>query len=174
MDHSETQQAVVFSFQRWKLVLYVLLSIALAGMMFYVVLVIPDGLEQHEAALIWFSAVFLGIATLLWISQLFHTGPVVIVQSAGITDKRISADIIPWDNITTIKVTTVQYQSLLTFEVDKTFARSFNRKGISRFFGALNQAFGWKSYSVSMNGLNGSVSDLIGAVHRFAPNTFVE
>ncbi len=92
--------------------------------------------------------------------RLFQTGPIVEIDAQGIRDRRVSEDIIAWDNIARmdVKKDRQQYSLRLQLHAPAKLRRTTYNRIVS----------GGVSYvSINMAGLGGSFDDLMGAIGRY-------
>lgn len=116
----------------------------------------------------WFGTLFFGVCCLVVIVRMFESGPVVTIAATGLTDVRISPDPIPWDRIAALEVKDIMGQSFLVVTVDPEFEAAMAATRMARWSRSPNASLGFHGFPISMQGLNGSLDDLIGAVQRFS------
>ena len=106
-----------------------------------------------------------GCITALFVTRMFRSGPIVEVGAQGICDRRVSSDVIAWENIDRMQILQVRQQYFLRLKL--YVPSQLNRAPISRILALVNAAGGISDVSINMAGLNGSFDDLVGAVDRY-------
>ncbi|WP_344316611.1 STM3941 family protein [Actinoplanes couchii] len=111
------------------------------------------------------GVLFFGYGTVVIARQLGRRGPVVEVDSAGIRDRRLSEQVIPWAAVRDIGRTTVQRQEFVTLALDPAFEQSY-LSGRNRFLQRLNSGAGWPGVQISTVGLSVRTGELFEAIIR--------
>jgi len=122
---------------------------------------------------------FFGLGSFVLFREVTRRGDVVVVDSHGIRDVRVSEDTIPWGDIVSVSESTVSGERFVMLQVTEelearlpTTTRARWNKTVNEGFAATlapSQRGAFTGYAVSMRGLDGSHADLIAAVQRFAP-----
>ena len=115
----------------------------------------------------WVAMLF-GIAgAVIAFRQLFRTGPVIEIDTAGIRWRRWSDAIIPWSAISDASSRSMSKQQFLCL----TLARPADYPGRStaRLLAGLNKNMGFGDVAISTNGTDRSHDELLEAVSRYHP-----
>lgn len=119
------------------------------------------------AAFAMVAGLLLGLAGVAGgLVQLLRRGPVVSVGPAGIFDRRLSDDWIPWTAIRSVSTATIHNQTFLMLETDPAQDAALPIKSMARRLMAANRGIGFDGYAVSATTLTGGFPALLAAVQR--------
>lgn len=93
-------------------------------------------------------------------------GPVVSVGPAGIFDRRVSRDWLPWTAIVSISSATIQGNSFLMLEVDPAQDAALPITPWARRLATMNARIGYPGYAVAATALVGGFPALLDSVQR--------
>lgn len=86
--------------------------------------------------------------------------PILEITTAGIRDRRVSSQMVPWAAIATVSVEAVGRRKMLVLDFDKAA-----EKQLARSASAPARA-NRRGLTISMSGLNGTFEDLVNALRR--------
>jgi hypothetical protein len=136
-------------------ILLAILSIAIA---FHLV---PNAKYGNFTELAGFAGVLLfGSMIGVFTARLFQSGPTVEIGEEGIRDRRVSPDVVAWENIDGMQVIKVreQYSLRLQLRAPSKLKRTWLNRIVTS---------GAPHVSVNMAGLNGSFAQLVSAIDRY-------
>jgi hypothetical protein len=96
----------------------------------------------------------------IFLARLLQAGPIVVVGGRGIRDRRVSDDVMTWDNIERLRVTKGRRQTFLQLQLRAP--SQLRRTILNRIVSG-----GVSHVSINMTGLNGSFDDLVSAVGQY-------
>lgn len=164
--NSQMPDAVEFHWDKGKVQVLVL-GAGIVGA-FGIVLLFQDDIGAKALGVAWIAA-FLALARTL-LRRRNDPEPVVVIDARGISDRRISDHVLPWEEI--LLVNMLEAENLTFVGIDLQPDASVLKR-----FGTLHRLTRWPNrilrfptLSISMHPLNGTPSDLLAAIMRFRPN----
>jgi hypothetical protein len=103
---------------------------------------------------------FFGVMIPIFLARLFQTGPVIEIGGSGIRDRRVSDDVMAWENVERLRTTKDRGQFFL--RVHLRAPSQLRRTLLNRIVSG-----GASHVSINMAGLKGSFDDLVDAVRRY-------
>lgn len=107
------------------------------------------------AGLVFFGSCFIGILT-----QLFRSGPSVIVDEIGIHDLRSSFGTIPWSDIVSLWIGSVSSARFLCVEVLDPSIYLLRLPSRKRLLAKTNPSLGFPLITISFSGLSPGLSEV--------------
>jgi hypothetical protein len=167
---------VTFRVNRTRTLLWFLVSVSFVAfgvLLLFTDLFSADFLFDSSGRLLGLVCVlffgFTGIKTLI---QLADRGIVVGVSPDGLYDSRIAKELIPWQVVEDLQVTTMKSHGMITARMV-----GFRVKHRPEFYlrtlkaeSTMNRAAGFPPYNIGMVGLTGRFDELVGAIRRYRPN----
>jgi hypothetical protein len=113
----------------------------------------------------YIGAAFFGACTLLALSRVFRTGPVITITPVGICDRRVAPDLIPWSAIREIGVWEIRSQftsqRTMVLAIEPLAEAQLNLTPIVRWTRGANRSLGADGLCVSAQGLKISFDELL-------------
>lgn len=132
-------------------------------------LIIAYGDEGARMIGIAWVAGFAWLIALLW-RRSRSADPVVIVDAAGLSDKRILYRPIPWRDIARLETLTIEEVAFVGVVLRDEAAYLNDVRWMVRATRWANRLFGFPLITISMHTLDGSNDDLIAAIAAYRPD----
>jgi hypothetical protein len=111
------------------------------------------------------AAVAIGIVgAAVGVRQLFRTGPVIEADERGLRWRRWSDSFIPWSAITDATPRAIGRQQFLCLTLDQP--ERYKGKSLSGLVAGMNKNMGYGDVTISMQGTDRTMQDLLDAVAR--------
>jgi hypothetical protein len=108
----------------------------------------------------WFGVVFFGLGFIVVPWMLCSKGPLLVIDDHGIEDRRWKIGVIPWEDVHSLSVITIQSTKLLGIELvdpEKYLARLPRWQ---RSLAAINSAVGYPPFAISFAGLSPGIKEV--------------
>ena len=133
-----------------------------------IIMLVQDDWGSKILGIVW-------IATLLaLVLVLFRRArsrdPVVTIDTQGILDRRISDQVIPWDEIESIGTLEAEHITFVGINLKSDALTFAGLHRIHRYMRWPNRVVRFPALSIAMHALNGSSTDVIAAIRRFRPD----
>lgn len=158
---------VEFRYARPKLVGYLLLAGAFVAVGLGVLLAGGVSSGSFAGLLVWLGVLFFGACAGVILARLVETGPVVVVDPAGVLDTRFSATQVPWTEIEDIRLHSIEGQTFIVLSMNPGFEASLVKTRLAAWLGAPNAALGFPGLAIAAHGLDGTIDDIVKAIRRF-------
>lgn len=115
-----------------------------------------------------FGVVFFGALTLFVLWRLFTLmGPVVTVSPAGVRDKRVAADLIPWSAITGISTWEAYNQPAIILAIRPEVEKRLHLSMITRLTRRANASLGADGLAIASQGLSVGHDTLLDTINAY-------
>jgi hypothetical protein len=163
---SDDAADVVFERSTGKTLGLVLIGIALSGLCAAIALGLISRSTPgiFDALAGYVGTVLFPLGTIVWAARLFQPRDVLRVGRAGILDRRISPQRIPWTAISEMSTRKLYSHESLWLHLRPEAAGLLRPPFATRLMRVLNFAGLANVWGISMTGLNGSFEDLLTAV----------
>ena len=131
-----------------------------------------DDYGVKALGLTWIATFLTLAVALLRRSQ--TSDPVVVVDTRGIRDSRISDHIILWGDIRAVDTLEAENLTFVGIDLKPDAAILAHLRAMHRIMLWPNRILHFPSLSIAMHALDGTTSDLLAAVARFRPNLIQE
>jgi hypothetical protein len=108
----------------------------------------------------WMGLVFFGLCFIAILTQLFRSGPSVILDDAGIHDLRSSFGTIPWADIISLWTGAVRSQRFLCVEVHDSSTYLSRLPSHKQLLAQANPSFGFPPITIGFTGLSPGLDDV--------------
>ena len=118
---------------------------------------LPDPLPRVFG---WIGVAFFGLGFVAFPVMFFRTGPQVVVDDQGIEDRRMKIGVIPWQDIRSLSIGSVNSAKFLCVDLvdpEKYLSRLPPWK---RRLAAANEALGFSALSISFAGLSPGLNEV--------------
>jgi hypothetical protein len=161
-----TENAITIPLSKRKILLLALGAAAFVAVGVWLYL-IADHLPHRSPLFVKLMAgvcvIFFGLCGVYGARKLFDAAPGLVIDAQGILDNSsaVSAGLIPWSEVTGIKVTTLNAQRFLTIEVRDPENYIQRASGLKRLFVALNAKHFGGPIQITSNTLEMPFDDLV-------------
>jgi hypothetical protein len=103
---------------------------------------------------------FFGLGFIAFPVTCFRSGPQVVINDEGIEDRRLKIGIIPWEDIQSLSIgslNSVEFLCVKVFEPEKYLVRWPRWK---RSLAGMNAAFGFPALTISFSGLSPGIREV--------------
>jgi len=118
----------------------------------------------------WFGVVFFGLAIVIGIKRALKGGVAFVLDRAGITLEEGGIDLIPWSEVESCSVITVQgtrFLSLSFREPEQFLSRVSPSK---RKLASLNESMGWGHWALSFAGVSPGIDEALSFIRNNVPH----
>lgn len=136
------------------------------------VLLFQDEVGAKALGLGWF-AVFAALGTAFF-RRARGIDPVVVIDAHGIFDKRLSADVIPWSDISSVETLEAENVTFVGIDLKPGAAIYARLNVLHRMMRWPNRLLRFPALSIAMHALDGNAADVLAAVARFRPDLIRE
>jgi hypothetical protein len=113
----------------------------------------------------WVSMLFFGACGILWIIQTIrYRGAVIVIDGEGILDRRVSDRAIPWTEVDSVSIWSMDAQRCIILKLDEAFDRGFATKAITRLTRGANRKLGADGITINPAGLEIGFDALLDAI----------
>jgi hypothetical protein len=102
----------------------------------------------------WMGVGFFGLGFIALPVMFFRTGPQVVINGEGIEDRRLKIGVIPWENIRSLSIGSVNSAKFLCVELSDPERYLSRLPRWSRSLAAANEALGFPALTISFSGLS--------------------
>lgn len=143
-------------------------SLAFAAACLYIVIFMKNliGAGSLKEFMLWCGGVFFSGTAVLWLWQLLTLrGPVVVITDTGITDRRVTAEEVPWQSITALGEVVLHGTPLIVLQVAPETLAGLTLTGVARWSAGPNRALGIDGLCVATTGLKCDHDMLVSLCH---------
>ena len=121
----------------------------------------------------WIGLVFFGLCFLAIGRQLFRSEASVVLDDVGIHDLRSSFGLIPWADITSLRIAAVRSTRFLCVEVHDASIYLSRLPAHKRLLAQANPSLGFPPITISFSGLSPGLNEVWTYVQKTCPATTV-
>lgn len=137
-----------------------------------IIMIVQDDWGSKIFGVVWIATLLALVLVLLRRAR--SRDPVVRIDAQGILDRRISDQVIPWDDIKSVGALEAEQVTFVGIDL-KSDARVFaSLHPIHRVMRLPNRLLRFPALSIAMHALDGSSADVVAAIHRFRPDLVQE
>jgi len=102
----------------------------------------------------WIGVVFFGGCMVVMVSRAFMRGPVVVLDGAGILDRRVSPDVILWSDIRSVRVVTHPKHQWIGVDLRDPVSFMSRLSAAQRLLARANDRMGFPPFNVGFAGIS--------------------
>lgn len=165
----DTKQTYGFGQSPWKMGLVVLGCVGFVVASVLMIIGVIDGRRfgLDASTIGWIGAVVFGVFLLLALWRLISTrGPVVTVSPRGLHDTRISAKMIPWEEVLGVSIWQMSNQKIIVVAVTPETEQSIGLTRMAKWTRGANRSLGADGLCIGP-GINVKIDDLLRLILAF-------
>lgn len=114
----------------------------------------------------WLAITFFGACASIGIWQLVDSRPRLIIDDEGVYDRTLSAGKIPWADIRSVRLQSINSQSFICLELSDEDRYLKNASPTRRALIAANRALGFAALNLNLSNLNADIFEVFELVER--------